>query len=96
MSATGHIGQGPPPFFRRGPAPLARLAFYVALSLLLLIVDLRFHTLEPLRLAVATLLWPLQRAVMLPVEGAHDAGLYFADLASLRRENDWLRERQLA
>ncbi|MCX8017252.1 MAG: rod shape-determining protein MreC [Rhodocyclaceae bacterium] len=96
MSATGHIGHGPPPFFKRGPAPLARLTFFLALSLLILVLDLRFSMLEPLRLAMATALWPLQRAVLLPVEGASDAGNYFASLASLQRENADLRARQLA
>ena len=96
MSASGHIGHTPPPFFKRGPAPLARLAFYLALSLLLLVADLRFHTLEPMRLAVATLLWPLQKAVLLPVEGAGEAGNYFSKLSSLQRENAELRQRQLA
>lgn len=96
MSVAGHIGHGPPPFFKRGPAPLVRLAFFIALSVLLLIADLRFKTLEPTRMMVGTLLWPLQKAVLLPVEGAGEAGNYFSNLASLRRENAELRERQLA
>lgn len=96
MSANGHIGHTPPPFFKRGPAPLARLAFFIALSLLLLVADLRFKTLEPVRLGVATLLWPLQKAVLLPVEGAGEAGNYFSNLASLQKENAELRQRQLA
>ncbi|MCX8086071.1 MAG: rod shape-determining protein MreC [Rhodocyclaceae bacterium] len=96
MSATGPIGHTPPPFFKRGPAPLAQLAFYVALSLLLLVADLRFRMLEPLRLVIATALWPLQRAVLLPVEGMGEAGHYFASLAKLEQENAELRARQLA
>jgi len=93
MSVAGH---SPPPFFKRGPAPLVRLAFFVALSLFLLVADLRFHTLEPTRMAVAAVLWPLQKAVLLPVEGAGEAGNYFSNLARLARENAALRERQLA
>jgi len=93
MSVAGH---SPPPFFKRGPAPLVRLAFFVALSLFLLVTDLRFQTLEPTRMAIATLLWPLQKAVLLPVESAHDAGNYFSNVARLAAENAALRERQLA
>lgn len=93
MSVAGH---SPPPFFKRGPAPLARLAFFLALAVLLMVADLRFNTLEPARVAVATLLWPLQQAVMLPVEGVGEAGSYFAELARLKKENEELRERQLA
>lgn len=93
MSVAGHT---PPPFFKRGPGPLVRLAFFIALSLLLLVADLRFKTLEPTRMAVAALLWPLQKAVMLPVEGAGEAGNYFSSLSRLQHENVTLRERQLA
>ena len=39
----------PPPFFKRGPAPFARLSFYAALSLALIFVDSRFQTLELVR-----------------------------------------------
>lgn len=93
MSVAGHT---PPPFFKRGPAPLVRLAFFIALAVLLLIADLRFRTLEMARMAVATVLWPLQKAVLLPVEGAGEAGNYFSNLASLQQENTELRKRQLA
>lgn len=96
MSAAGHMGHAPPPFFKRGPAPLARLVFFLALAIILMAVDLRFKTLEPARAAVAALLWPLQKAVMLPVEGADEAGSYLTDLARLKKENEELRERQLA
>ena len=58
MSVVGHT---PPPFFKRGPAPLARLVFFVSLSLALLVADLRFHTLEWARLAPPRCCWPLQR-----------------------------------
>jgi len=36
MSVVGHA---PPPFFKRGPAPLVRLAFFVTLSLVLLVAE---------------------------------------------------------
>jgi rod shape-determining protein MreC len=89
-------GETPPPFFKRGPAPLARLVFFLALALMLLVADLRFQMLEAARMAVATVLWPLQKAVMLPVESAGEAGNYFTSLASLQQENTELRQRLLA
>lgn len=96
MPAGGHIGHSPPPFFKRGPAPLAQLTLFISLALLLLVADLRYGALEPTRLMIATLMWPVQRAVLLPVEGASDAGSYFANLTSLQQENAELRKRQLA
>jgi rod shape-determining protein MreC len=93
MSVVGHT---PPPFFKRGPAPLARLAFFVSLSLALLVADLRFHTLEWARLAAATVLWPLQRVAYLPVETGMDLGDYFSSVVTLKQENELLRSQQLA
>ncbi|MCF8197918.1 MAG: rod shape-determining protein MreC [Sulfuritalea sp.] len=92
MSVVGHA---PPPFFRRGPAPLVRLVFFVSLSLVLLVADLRFHTLEWVRLAVATAAWPLQRATGMPIDAAGDMGAYLARQAKLLKENEELHRRQL-
>lgn len=89
-------GHQPPPFFKRGPAPLARLSFFVALSLVLLVADLRYGTLEWARLALATALWPLQRMGQVPAEALERASGYFSSLAELKAENDALRERHLA
>jgi rod shape-determining protein MreC len=92
MSVAGHA---PPPFFKRGPAPLVRLAFFVSLSLVLLIADLRFHTLEWARLAVATVAWPLQRVTGMPIDAAGDFGAYLSRQTTLLRDNEELRRRQL-
>lgn len=43
----------PPPFFKRGPAPLARLFFYVTLSLALIFIDARFQTLNLVRQGIS-------------------------------------------
>lgn len=92
MSSVGHV---PPPFFKRGPAPLARLIFFVSLSVVLLVADLRFHALESVRMATSTLTYPLQRLAYLPIEAASGAGKYFSTLTTLHRENDELRNKQL-
>ena len=92
MSVVGHA---PPPFFKRGPAPLVRLVFFVSLSVVLLVADLRFHTLEWARLAVATLAWPLQRITGMPIDAAGDFGAYLTRQSRLLQENEELRRRQL-
>ncbi len=92
MSAIGHA---PPPFFKRGPAPFVRLVFFVSLSILLLVADLRFHALEWIRSAVATSVWPLQRVAWLPIDAAGDFGSYFVRLSSLQKENAELRQHRL-
>lgn len=92
MSAIGHT---PPPFFNRGPGPLVRLLFFVSISLALLVVDLRFHTLEWVRLSLATAIWPLQRAAWLPIEAAEDIGHYFVRQTDLLNQNKILRQQRL-
>lgn len=93
MSVVGHE---PPPFFKRGPAPVARLVFFVTLSLVLLVVDLRFHTLEWARLAVGTAIYPLQRLAGLPLEALSSGDDYFTSLSTLQGENADLRRKALS
>ena len=53
----------PPPFFHRGPSPLARLAFFGLASLVLLFVDARYRDFPTLLyLGPAALLGALGRA----------------------------------
>ena len=92
MSVVGH---SPPPFFKRGPAPLAQLTFFVIISIVMLVIDLRFQTLEWVRLGIATVAWPLQRVAYLPVDAAGNFGEYFTRLSTLQTENEDLRRRQL-
>jgi rod shape-determining protein MreC len=56
----------PPPFFRRGPAPLVRLFFFASLSLALLVVDARFRYVEGLRSTLALVAYPLQLVATAP------------------------------
>lgn len=92
MSVVGHQ---PPPFFKRGPAPLARLAFFVVLSLALLVFDLKYRYLELARQGVAAVLYPLQRAAYAPVDLYGQLGGYFTSLAAVQRENEQLKRKEL-
>ena len=82
----------PPAFFHRGPTPLARLAFFGVLSLALLFADTRSRYLENIRQVAAAILYPVQRAVEMPVEAVAWVGRYFADKARLADENVELRQ----
>ncbi len=86
----------PPPFFKRGPAPVVRLAFFASLSLALLVVDARFRYLDELRSVLATAAYPLQEIATAPVELAERAAGYFVSLTALRTENAALKARLLA
>ena len=85
----------PPPFFKRGPAPLARLSFYAMLSLALLFVDARFQTLELLRQGVSLFTHPLQQAAHAPVEFLFNAGSYFSSIERFQDENNRLKQARM-
>jgi rod shape-determining protein MreC len=86
----------PPPFFHRGPSPLARLAFFALLSIALLFADTRFRYLEGVRHGVNTVIAPLQRAVEWPGEAFTFVAAYFASKHALFAENVELKGLLLA
>ena len=86
----------PPPFFRTGPTPLARLLIFSTLSLALLAADARFKYLEVLRQIAAVAVYPLQRIAAAPADIARRAGEFFVTHAALREENARFREEHLS
>ena len=91
-----HISVEPPPFFHRGPSPLARLAFFGLLSLALLFADTRYRYLENIRRVVAIALYPVERAVQMPGDALAWVGSYFSSQRTLAGDNAALKERLLA
>jgi rod shape-determining protein MreC len=91
-----HVSVDPPPFFHRGPSPLARLTFFGLLSLALLFADTRFRYLEGIRAVAVTVLYPLQRAVALPGEALGWVGGYFASKRALTDDNAAMKQELLA
>lgn len=85
----------PPPFFKRGPAPLARVTFYAALSLALIFLDSRFQTLELLRQGLSLFTHPIQQAAHAPVEALQNMGSYFSAISRFQDENARLKRAQL-
>ena len=85
----------PPPFFKRGPAPLVRLFFFASLSLALLVIDARFRYAEGLRSWLALAAYPVQRAATTPAELVGAIGSFFSTQAQLVAENERLRARAL-
>jgi len=86
----------PPPFFKRGPAPLVRLFFFASLSLALLVIDARFRYADGLRTWLALAAYPLQRAATAPIELVSSIGSFFSTQAQLVEENERLRTKALA
>src|SRR5262245_10278809 len=85
----------PPPFFKRGPAPLVRLFFFASLSLALLVIDARFRYAEGLRAWLALAAYPIQRAATAPSELVSAAGSFLSTQTHLVAENERLRAQAL-
>ena len=79
--ALGTLDRTPPPFFRQGPSSLTKLSFCSALAVFLMVADGRFSITQPIRATVATMLYPLQRALLMPVEVVGDGRSYLGGLA---------------
>jgi len=79
--ALGTLDRTPPPFFRQGPSSLTKLSFCSALAVFLMVADGRFSITQPIRATVATVLYPLQRALLMPVEAIGDGRNYLGGLA---------------
>ncbi len=90
------LDHAPPPFFKRGPAPLALLSFYVAFSIALFVLDLRFHALDIVRQAISLGTDPLQRLAQAPMRMLTEGSDYFLTLESVQEENRSLQAAQLA
>ena len=80
--ALGTLDRTPPPFFRQGPSALTKLCFCSALALFLMVADTRFRLTQPVRATAATMLYQLQRALLVPVEALAYGRSWFAGLAS--------------
>jgi rod shape-determining protein MreC len=81
----GTLDRTPPPFFRQGPSALTRLVFFASLSVFLMAADTRLGLTRPLRTAAATLLHPIERALLAPVRGAASVGDYVGGVAQARQ-----------
>ncbi|HOB66104.1 rod shape-determining protein MreC [Ottowia sp.] len=78
------LDRSPPPFFKQGPSALSRLLFFSALALFLMVADARFHIVQPLRAAIATVLYPAQWLALQPVQMVQTGFSYLTELKTAR------------
>lgn len=90
------MDRSPPPFFKQGPSANVRLALFALLALALLVFDARTQSLAALRQGIGTVLYPLQRALLVPRDALAGAFEYVGEVARLRDENEDLRRIEAA
>ncbi|HSI53875.1 MAG: rod shape-determining protein MreC [Ramlibacter sp.] len=89
----GTLDRSPPPFFRQGPSALSKLMVFSALALFLMVADTRFRIAQPLRAAIATVLYPAQWLAMRPMFLARHGGEYFESLRSAQTNEEAARRK---
>ncbi len=89
----GTLDRTPPPFFKQGPSALSKLMVFSALALFLMVADTRFRVTQPLRAAMATVLYPVQWLAMRPVLLVRNGGDYFHDLQAAQAAEAAARRR---
>lgn len=62
----GTLDRTPPPFFKQGPSAISKLLFFSAVSVLLMVADVRFAVTQPVRATLAVALYPVQWLAMRP------------------------------
>jgi rod shape-determining protein MreC len=84
--SLGTLDRTPPPFFRQGFSAISKLAVFSALSLFLMVADVRLNITAPLRSALATVIYPLQWLVVQPLHLAQGAGRYVTTVYTAQTE----------
>ncbi len=87
------LDRTPPPFFKQGPSALSRLVFFSALALFLMVADARFQLVQPLRAAIATVLYPAQWLALQPVQMVQTGLAYLTELKTARKTEEAVRLR---
>ena len=89
------LDTSPPPFFKRGLSPPARLAIFSSLAFALMVMDGHYQYLDTLRSALSVFINPLQHGMNAPVQLASKIGDFFVVQGRLKGENADLKEKQL-
>jgi len=87
----GTLDRSAPPLFNQGPSALSKLIFFSALALFLMVADARFHLVRPIRLAIGTVLYPVQWLALKPVQAVVDGGRYMENLQTAQHNESEAR-----
>ena len=85
------LDRTPPPFFKQEPSALSRLMLLSTLALFLMVADARLHVVQPLRAAIATVLYPAQWLALQPVQMIQELAGYLTELKTARKTDSAAR-----
>ena len=85
----------PPPLFKQGASARAKVVFFSAFAIFLLVVDTRLNSLVLLRQIVGSMLYPVQMVAVVPRDALGRMADYFASTSALEKENEGLKRQQI-
>ena len=91
----GTLDSTPPAFFKQGPSAISKLLFFSALSILLMVADVRFNVTQPLRATLSVALYPVQWLAMLPQAFTKHSGEYLEALQDAQADAKDVRQKLL-
>jgi rod shape-determining protein MreC len=86
----------PPPLFKQGAPARVKVTVFALISIALLMIDSRLHSLQVVRQVAGTLLYPFQLVAMMPRDAIGRMNDYFTSQASLQKEVRDLKSAQVA
>jgi rod shape-determining protein MreC len=89
----GSLDRPPPHFFRQGTSALSKLFVFSALALFIMVADARFRITQSMRVAIASVLYPVQWVVMRPVFWVQGGTRYFESLTQAQASEEAAREK---
>src|SRR5690625_3674738 len=81
--------------FKQGPSAEIRLALYIVLAVVLMVVDARWSVLEPARQGASVVWYPFQRAVHAPGDGARYLRTWADATKAVRMEKEALHRQRI-
>ncbi|MFC5551213.1 rod shape-determining protein MreC [Massilia aerilata] len=86
----------PPPLFKQGAPARVKVTVFALISIVLLVVDARFHALTAVRQVAGTVLYPFQMLALMPRDAMSNMGNYFSSISALQKEVRDLKSQQVA
>lgn len=91
----GTLDRSPPAFFKQGPSAISKLLFFSALSVLLMVADVRFGITQPMRSVLSVMLYPVQWLALRPQVMAEYSGDYLESRDAAQAAERQLRQQLL-
>lgn len=86
----------PPPLFKQGAPARVKVTVFAFISIALLMIDSRLHSLATVRQVAGTILYPFQMVALMPRDALASMGSYFSSLSALQKEVRDLKSQQVA